>query len=198
MKITAEKVKKLRSMTGASIMQCKKSLVVAEGNMEKAMLELRKQGETSATNKAQKETSEGIVASYVHSNNTIGALVKISCQTDFVARNEEFQQLAKDITMQIAATNPKYLSPEDIPASVLEKEKSVEEKVLKGSSKPKDVIKKIIDNKLEKFKKENSLLTQDFIKNPEITIEDLIKEKISKLGENIKVTDFSRLEIIKK
>ena len=197
-KITAGKVKELRDMTGVSIMKCKESLIVAKGDMTKAILELKKQGETAVASKAKKETSEGVVASYVHSNNTIGALVKINCQTDFVARNEEFKQLAKDITMQIAATNPKYLNPEDIPASVLEKENDVEEKILEGSSKTKDVIKKIIDNKLEKFKKENSLLTQDFIKNPEVTIEDLIKEKINKLGENIKITDFSRLEIIKK
>jgi elongation factor Ts len=197
-KVTTEQIKKLREMTGVGITKCKKSLEASGGNLEKAILDLRKKGEANAVKKEGKETSEGLVVAYIHSNDAVGALVKICCETDFVSRNEDFKQLGKDIAMQVTATNPKYLDPQDIPAKALEKEKKIEEDVLKGSSKPKDIIAKIIENKLNKFKEENSLLTQSFIKNPEITIGNLIKEKIDKLGENIKIVEFSRLEIEKK
>ncbi len=198
MKIKAEQVKKLREITGVSISKCKESLESCGGDLKKAILDLRKKGETSVAKKEKKQTGEGIIASYIHSNNAVGALVKICCETDFVARNEDFKQLGKDIAMQVTATSPKYLSAQSVPAEVLEKERKIEEQALEGTSKPKEIVAKIIENKLNKFKEENSLLSQSFIKNPEITVEELIKEKINKLGENIKIIEFSRLEIHKK
>lgn len=195
MKIDINKVRELRERTGVSIMKCREALELAEGDFEKAIIELRKKGESSAAKRVGRSTGEGIVASYIHSNGKVGVLLELRCETDFVARNEEFQALAKDLAMHIAAMEPVYVSPEDIPEEVTDKEKELEKEALKGSDKPQDVIEKIIEGKLKKFKEENALLTQAFIKEPEKSISDLIKEKITKLGENIKVERFTRFEI---
>ena len=195
MAIDTKKIQELRERTGAGLMKCKGALEQTDGDIEKAILELRKQGALSAAKKASRETKEGLVASYLHSNGRIGVLVTLYCETDFVAKNEAFQELAKDIAMQVAATDPKYLSREDIPAGVIEEEKKIEMEALKDSGKPENVVKQIIEGKINKFAEENTLLAQKFIKNPELTINDLLKEKIVKLGENIKIGKFTRMEL---
>ena len=195
MQIDTNKIKELRDKTGISIGKCKVALEKAEGDIEKAIKELRKQGEAQALKKESRATKEGVIASYIHSNGKIGALVKIYCETDFVSRNEEFIALAKDIAMQVTATDPKYLAPEDVPQKIIKEEIEIEKQALKKENKPENIVEKILEGKMEKFKKENSLLTQTFIKDPDKTIEDLIKDSINKIGENIKIGDFKRFEI---
>lgn len=195
MKVDLEKIKELRERTGASIIKCREALVIAEGDFEKAVTELRKKGEASAAKKSSRETGEGAVISYIHSNGKLGVLVVVRCETDFVARNEEFKELGRDLAMHIAAMSPLYIDSDEIPAEVLDKERSIEESALSSSGKPKEIVEKIVAGKLKKFQEENSLLHQPFVKNPQQLIGDLIKEKINKLGENIKVEKFVRFEI---
>ena len=195
MEIGADKIKELRDMTGVSVMKCKEALMATSGDLKKAILELRKQGEKDIAKKSQRTAKEGAVVSYVHSNGKIGSMLKLYCETDFVAKNDEFKELAKDIAMQIAATDPKFLDSANIPKDLLESERKIEQEALEKDSKPKNIKNKIIEGKLKKFAQQNSLLSQDFIKNPEITINDLVKEKINKLGENIKVGEFIRFEL---
>lgn len=194
-KISAGLVKKLREETGSSVMDCRNALEKGNGNFEKALIYLRKKGIASAEKKTGRKTSEGIIASYIHSNNKIGALIQIFCETDFVARNSDFQELAHDLAMQIAAMNPHYLSIKDVP----EKDKNEYEHLVRDDlalkDKPADIIEKIVDGKVEKHFKELSLLSQSFVKNADITIEEMIKEKISRIGENIQIGKFVRFEI---
>ncbi|MCX6766412.1 MAG: translation elongation factor Ts [Candidatus Moranbacteria bacterium] len=201
-KISADLVKELREKTGASIMECRSALVEAEGDLEKAVENLRKRGKEKAAKKADRATSEGVVVSYIHSNKKIGAMVELLCETDFVAKNSEFQELAYDLAMHIAATNPKHISFENVD----EKEKSEYEKFTRekfasepassaGKNKPAELIDKIVKGKTKKHFDEISLLSQPFVKNPDTTVEDLIKEKIAKIGENIQVGNFVRFEI---
>lgn len=194
-KITAELVKQLRDKTGASIMECWNALVEAKGDLEKATENLRKRGKEKAAKKANRATAEGVVASYIHSNKKIGALVEVFCETDFVAKNSEFQELAHDLAMHVAAADPKYLSLENID----EKEKSEYEKYAReefsAEKKPAEILEKMVLGKVKKHFDEASLLSQPFVKNPDIIVDDLIKEKIAKIGENIQIGNFVRFEI---
>ncbi len=195
MQITAQMVKELRDMTGAGMMDCKKALVETGGDMEEAVKYLREKGIAKAAKKAHRETKEGVIASYIHAGNKIGVLLELNCETDFVARTDEFQQLAKDICMQIAATDPKYISRDDVPEEVLNKEKEIYIKQAKDSGKPDNIAEKIAEGKLNKFYSEVCLLEQPFIKEAEQTIEDLIKGYIAKIGENITVRRFTRYQV---
>ncbi|ADL42911.1 translation elongation factor Ts [Caldicellulosiruptor obsidiansis OB47] len=192
--ITAEMVKELREKTGAGMMDCKKALEDAGGDMDKAIELLRERGLAKAAKKASRVAAEGIVESYIHGNGRIGVLVEINCETDFVARNEEFRQFAKDIAMQIAAANPKYVSREEVPAEVIEKEKAILRQQALNEGKPENVVDRIVEGRLEKFFEEVCLLEQPWIKNPDMKIKDLLTEKIAKIGENIVIRRFARFE----
>jgi len=192
--ITAEMVKELREKTGAGMMDCKKALEDAGGDMDKAIELLRERGLAKAAKKASRVAAEGIVESYIHGNGRIGVLVEINCETDFVARNEEFRQFAKDIAMQIAAANPKYVSREEIPQEVIEREKAILRQQALNEGKPENVVDRIIEGRLEKFFEEVCLLEQPWIKNPDMKIKDLLTEKIAKIGENIVIRRFARFE----
>lgn len=193
--MSLEKIKSLRERTGLGIADIKKALEEAEGDEEKAIEVLRKKGLKKALKKNQKNTQEGIIASYIHSNGQVGAIVKLLCETDFVARNEEFKLLASDIAMHIVAMNPQYLAVEDVPEKIVSKEKEIWMDQLKAEKKPAEIIPKIIFGKELKFKQEISLLSQPFVKNPEQTVENLIAEKIAKMGENIRIGNFWRTEV---
>lgn len=193
--VTSAMIKELRDKTQAGMMDCKKALVETGGDMEKAVDYLRIKGLASADKKMGREVSEGVVASYIHSNNKLGVLVELKTVTDFVARNENFQELGRELAMQIAASNPLYVSVEDVPADVIEKEKIIYREQMKDSGKPENVIEKIVEGKLQKYYSEVCLLEQEFIKDGSIKIKDLIKEKISIFGENIEVGKFSRFQI---
>ncbi|ADQ05106.1 translation elongation factor Ts [Caldicellulosiruptor owensensis OL] len=192
--ITAEMVKELREKTGAGMMDCKKALEDAGGDMDKAIELLRERGFAKAAKKASRVAAEGIVESYIHGNGRIGVLVEINCETDFVARNEEFRQFAKDIAMQIAAANPKYVSREEVPPEVIEKEKAILRQQALNEGKPENVVDRIVEGRLEKFFEEVCLLEQPWIKNPDMKIKDLLTEKIAKIGENIVIRRFARFE----
>jgi elongation factor Ts len=195
MDVTTDMVKELRLRTGIGMMECKKALAESGGDMEKAIALLRKKGYARAKDKISRETSEGLVGSYIHTNNKIGVLVEINCETDFVARNAEFQDMVKNIAMHIAAARPKFLAAEDIPAAVLEEEKAVIREQLKDQKKPPEILEKIVQGKLGKFYEEFCLLDQPFIKDDKITIRQFIQSHIAKLGENIKINRFARFEI---
>ncbi len=190
-----ELIKKIRERTGAGMVAVKNALNEAGGDEEKAIEILRKLGQSKAAKRAEKEAREGVVVSYVHPNNRVASLVKLLCETDFVARNEEFVALAKDIAMHVAAMNPKVIKPEDVAADLVEKEKEIWREQLKNENKPAEMIEKIMVGKEKKFREELALLTQSFVKNPEITVGDLIIEKIGKIGENIQVGEISRIEL---
>ena len=190
-----ELIKKIRERTGAGVVAVKKALDEAGGDEEKAIEILRKLGQSKAAKKAEREAREGVIISYVHSNNRVGAMVKLHCETDFVARNAEFQQLGKDIAMHIAAMNPKFIKPEDVSSEIIEKEKEIWQAQLANEGKPAEMMEKIMIGKEKKFREEAALLTQAFVKNPEITVGELIVEKIGKIGENIQVGEITRLEL---
>jgi len=193
--ITGDMIKELREKTQAGMLDCKKALVETNGDMDKAVEMLRKKGLASADKKMGREVTQGIVASYVHSNNKIGVLLELLTVTDFVARNEGFGELAKDICMQIAAANPLYVKIEDVPKDVIEKEREIYREQMKDSGKPANVIEKIIDGKLNKFYTDVCLLEQEFIKDSAVKIKDLIKQRIATFGENIEVGKFTRYQI---
>lgn len=193
--ITSQQVNALRTKTGLGMMDCKRALEESDGNEDMAIDILRKKGIAKAGEKATRETAQGLVVSYIHTNNTIGVLVEVNCETDFVARTEGFQQFCQDIAMHVAATNPLYLSPADVSPELLEKEGEIYVEQMKNENKPADMIKKIVDSKLKKFAEESSLMTQNFVKNPEITIEQYAKEMISKTGENIQIKRFARFSL---
>jgi elongation factor Ts len=190
-----ELIKKIRERTGAGMVAIKAAVDEAGGDEEKAIEILRKSGQSKAAKKAERTVRDGVVISYVHSNNRVGSLVKLLCETDFVARTEEFQQLAKDIAMHVTAMNPKFIKPEDVSAETIEKEKEIWIAQLTEEKKPKEMIEKILVGKEKKFREESALLTQAFVKNPEITVGELIIEKIGKIGENIQVSEIFRLEL---
>jgi elongation factor Ts len=195
MEITAQQVKELRDMTGAAMMACKKALVEAGGDMEKARTVLREKGLAKALAKATRETAEGIVEPYVHGNGRIGVLVQLACETDFVARSGEFGELAREIAMQIAAMSPVAVRPEDLPEEMVAAEREVQRQQV--ADKPANIQERIIEGKMAKFYAEACLLKQPYIRDEagSMTIEELIKEKIAKLGENIEVKRFVRLEV---
>ncbi|HLP60288.1 MAG TPA: translation elongation factor Ts [Candidatus Deferrimicrobium sp.] len=188
-------VKKLREQTGIGIMECKKAIADADNDYDKAVELLRKKGFEKAKSKASRVTNQGVVGSYVHTNKRIGVILELGCETDFVAKNEEFQALAKDVAMQIAAMKPKYISENDIPADALEKEKEIYREQLQNTGKPANIIEKIVEGKLQKFYSEICLIHQAFFKDDTKTINDLIAEKIHKMGENIAVKRFIRYEV---
>ena len=193
--VSLDLIKQLRERTAAGFMDCKRALEEAKGDIEKAIDILRKKGLAIATKRAAKETLEGVIATYIHSNKKIGVLVEVNCETDFVARTSEFQEFAHNLAMQIAATNPVAVSREQVPPEILEREKKIYEEQLKEAGKPENIIPKIIEGKLEKFYKENVLLEQPFIKNPDLTIQDLLNELMAKTGEKIVIKRFCRFQI---
>ena len=194
MSISADQVKDLRIKTNAGMMECKKALHEANGDIEKAAELLRKKGISIAAKKSSRETKEGIVASYIHTNSKIGVLVEVNCETDFVARNESFKNFVKEITLQIASANPLYLTKDEIPPEVIEKEKEIFKAQLQG--KPDNVIEKILIGKLEKWYQEICLLEQIFVKPPnDKKIKDLLTEKIAEIGENISIRRFTRYHL---
>jgi elongation factor Ts len=195
MALDMELVKKLREQTGISILECKKAIEEGKGDLTQAAEILRKKGFEKAKAKSSRVTNQGAVGAYIHMKGKIGVLVDVGCETDFVAKNEDFLQLIKDIAMQIAALNPRYISEKDIPAEVLDKEKEIYREQLKNSGKPAPIIEKIVEGKLSKFYADVCLLHQAFFKDEKTTIEKLIAEKIHKTGENIVVKRFVRYQV---
>ncbi len=193
--ITHEMVKELREKTGVGIMDCKRALSESGGDIEKALDYLRQKGLAVAAKKAAREAKEGIVGSYIHGNGKIGVLVEINCETDFVARNPEFQELVRDIAMQIAWSNPPYIRREDVPADVIEKEKEIFRAQARETGKPENVIEKIVEGKVEKYFTDACLLEQAYVKDSSVNLNDLISQKIAKIGENILVKRFVRYQL---
>ena len=195
MSIDAKQVKTLRDKTGAGMMDCKKALVETNGDVEKAVDYLRKSGVAKAEKKGTRATKEGMVYSYIHAGGRLGVLVELNCETDFVAKTEGFNELAHNVAMQIAATNPISLSKDNVPEDIVERERNIYSDQAKASGKPENIIEKMVDGRMKKYFSENCLLEQKFIKDSECTIQELIKQKIAALGENILVGNFSRFEI---
>ncbi|NIA23474.1 MAG: translation elongation factor Ts [Proteobacteria bacterium] len=195
MKIDAEKIKTLRKSTGAGFLDCKKALEENDENVEKAAEFLRKKGMANAIKKMSREANQGIIENYIHPGAQLGVMVEINCETDFVARTAEFKELAHEIAMHIAIADPKYVKREDVPENVLNREKEIYAEQLKNSGKPANVVEKIIKGKIEKFYKEICLLDQQYARDNSLTIHDLIKSFIAKLGENITVRRFARFKI---
>lgn len=195
MEITAALVKDLRERTGAGMMDCKKALVDCCGDIEKAIDELRTKGLAKAAKKAGRVASEGVVISYIHGKGRIGVLVEVNCETDFVGNTDEFRQLAYDIAMQIAASNPDYVSRDQVPAEVLNHEREILKAQALEEGKPEKVIEKMVDGRIEKYFKEHCLLEQPYIKDPDKTVQQLIHEHVAKIGENINVRRFARFEL---
>ena len=193
MAITAAVVKELRERTGIGMMDCKRALEETDGDIEKAVDHLRKQGLAAAAKRAGRETSEGYVASYIHSNGKIGVLVELKSETDFVARSDEFRALGRDLCMQVAAARPQWATPEDVPEDVLEKEREIYREQFKD--KPAQAIEKIVEGKLRSFYEDHCLLSQKFVKEPKTTVGDLVKQMAAKVGENVSIGRFVRLEI---
>ncbi len=195
MEVSASLVRELREKTGAGIMDCKKALAETGGDIEKAVAYLRQKGLAAASKKAGRAATEGLVGSYIHAGGKIGVLVEVNCETDFVARNEEFKSLVKDIAMHIAAANPLYVRRDDISSELIEKERAIYRAQALESGKPEKIVDKIVDGKIDKFCSEITLMEQPFVKNPDITIEELIREAIAKIGENITVRRFARFHV---
>ncbi len=195
MEISAQMVKQLREKTGAGMMDCKKALQDCNGDEKKAIVWLREKGLSKAQKKAGRVAAEGFIGSYVHMNGKIGVLVELNCETDFVAKNEKFQDLAKNISMQIAATSPICISPEELPQELVEQEKDLYTKQAKAEGKPDQVLPKIVEGKLKKYYKEVCLLEQPYIRDDALTIKDLLNEIVAVLGEKIEIHRFVRMEV---
>ncbi|NCN27354.1 translation elongation factor Ts [bacterium] len=193
--ITASLVNELRQKTGAGMMDCKNALNETSGDLEQAVDVLRKKGLSAAAKKAGRIATEGLVESYIHAGGQIGVLVEINCETDFVAKTEHFQNFVKDICLHIAANKPQYLVPEEIPADVIAKERQIAVDAAKAEGKPEQILEKIAEGKIKKFSQEVCLLQQGFVKDPDKSIEILLKEMIAKIGENIKIRRFVRFEL---
>ncbi len=188
-------IKKLRERTGAGIVDCKKALVEANDDIEKAVEILRERGIAKAVKKAGRATDQGIITAYIHPGAQLGVLVELNCETDFVARTDEFKSLANEIALQIAATDPDYITRTDVPEDVLNKEREIYRKQFEGQKKPESVIEKIVDGKVESFYKEHCLLDLPYIRDEKKTMQDIIKEHISRFGENISVRRFARFKV---
>lgn len=195
MAITASMVKDLRTKTGAGMMDCKKALAAVDGDTDKAVDYLREKGLAAAAKKASRIAAEGLVYSYIHGNGRIGVLVEVNCETDFVAQTDDFKNLCKDIAMQIAAAKPAYLKREEVPEEVLEHEKEVLRQQALNEGKPEKIVEKMIVGRIEKFYKENCLLDQEFIKDGDKTISQVINEHIAKIGEKIDIRRYTRYEL---
>ena len=194
-KITATMVKGLRDETGASIMDCRHALLEAAGDIKKAKELLRAKGKERAVKKSDRETGQGTIAAYIHSNKQVGAMIELVCETDFVAKNTEFQELAYDISMHVAAMDPKYLSIDNVSEEEKEKFEHIIREELVSENKPEEIVEKIVSGKIKKHFEELSLLNQAFIKDGDVSVDDLIKEKIAKIGENIQIKNFVRFKI---
>jgi len=197
MEITADRVKELRERTGIGMMECKRALEEAGGDLEKAIDILRKKGYARAQEKAERAAGDGLVGAYIHTTGKLGVLVEVNCETDFVARNEEFKELVKAVAMHIAAANPKYVAPADIPADVLAKEREIVREQFKDSKKPPEIIEKIVEGKLSKFYEEVCLLEQPYIRDDKMKVKDLLTQFIAKFKENTKIGRFARFQISK-
>lgn len=195
MQITAQMVKDLREKTGLGMMDCKNALVEASGDSDKAIENLRKKGALKAAKREGRATSEGRIGSYIHMTGKIGVLLELNCESDFVAKTDEFAALIKDLCMQVAASSPRWVSPEDVPEDVVTKEKEIYMSQAREAGKPEKMLDKIAEGKLKKFYSEVCLLDQPFVKNPDQTVGELIQEKIAKLGENITVGRFVRMQL---
>jgi elongation factor Ts len=197
MSVSAELVKKLREISGAPLLECKKALEEAQGDLEKAFTVLRKRGQAAAAKKAGRATSEGVVGSYIHAGGKMGVLVEVNCESDFVARNEEFQQLVHDLAMQICATDPRFIRKQDVTAEVLNREKEILKEQAAASGKPEPLLDRIVEGRLGKFYEDACLYEQHFIKDTTgaLTIGELIASKIAKFGENITVRRFARFKV---
>jgi len=195
LEISAEKVKELRTKTGAGMMDCKEALKASSGDFEKSIEYLRKKGLSAATKRSSKAAKEGTICSYIHMQGRIGVLVEVNCETDFVAKTEDFKTLAKDVAMQIAATNPVYVNPDEVPEEILEKERGIYRDQLKTEGKPEKMWDKIIPGKLKKYYEEVCLTEQKFIKDQNITVGTLVNNLIAKTGENIKIRRFARFQL---
>lgn len=194
MDITAAMVKELRERTNAGMMDCKKALVATDGDMDKAIEYLRENGLAAAAKKAGRIAAEGIVDSYIHGDGRIGVLIEVNCETDFVAKNQIFKDFVKDVAMHIAATNPKYLSRDEIPQDYIDSERAVLRSMTLNEGKPEKIVDKIVDGRLEKELKEVCLLDQPFVKDPDVTVQELLNQKISTIGEKISIRRFARFE----
>jgi elongation factor Ts len=193
--INAALVKQLRDATGAGMMECKAALVEAKGNIEEATTILRKRGLAQATKKAGRSTNEGVIGNYIHMGGKIGVLVEVNCESDFVARTDDFQNLARELAMHIAAANPQFVRREDVPADVLERERGIYRGQMEGQSKPPAVIEKIVEGKLNSFYEQICLLDQPSIRDPKLTIGQIVQAAIAKMGENIAVPRFVRFKL---
>jgi len=193
--ISADKVKELRDISGAGMMDCKKALSQSEGDIQKAMDFLRKSGIAKAQKKAGREVKDGLISTYIHPGSKLGVMLEINCETDFVAKTSKFQELSKDIAMHIAAASPISVSKDDIPSDLLDKEKNIYMDQAKSSGKPKEIAKKMVEGRMDKFYKENALLEQQFIKDPNTTVKEVLTDTIAKLGENISIARFTRFQL---
>ena len=193
--ITAQMVKELREATGAGVLDCKKALELHEGDFEQAAAYLREQGMAAAAKRAEREAKEGLVGSYVHAGSRVAGLIEVNCETDFVARTDEFQELAHDLAMQVVAAQPAFVDREEVPDEVLKAQRELYRQEAVESGKPESVVDRIVEGKLAKFYEDACLLEQPFIKDPSITVGELVKQKNALLGENIVVRRFARLEV---
>jgi elongation factor Ts len=193
--ISAQMVKELREATNAGVLDCKKALSETGGDFDKAVDILRKKGLSTAAKKSARDTNEGIVGHYIHPGAKVASLVALNCETDFVARTDRFQQLGRDLAMHVVAAQPIYIGREDVPADVIEREKNIFREQMANSGKPEHVVEKIIEGKLDKWMSEICLLEQPFVKNPDVTIQNLLIESIAALGENIRINRFERVAI---
>ncbi|OEF98633.1 translation elongation factor Ts [Desulfuribacillus alkaliarsenatis] len=193
--VTAAQVKELREKTGAGMMDCKKALVEANGDMEKASTILREKGLAAAAKKEGRIAAEGLVEAYIHGAGRIGVLVEVNCETDFVAKTDDFRNLTKDIAMHIAAANPSYVSRDEVSQEEIAKEKDILKTQALNEGKPENIVEKMVEGRIDKFFKEICLLEQPFVKNPDVTIEQLLTEKVAKIGEKISIRRFARFEL---
>ncbi len=195
MEITTETIKELRDQTGISVMQCKKALEEAKGDMEKAVMILKKKSGEIASKKAGRSLGSGTIVAYIHAGGSVGSMIELACETDFVAKNEEFKQLAYDIAMHAAATNPEFISPDDISPEDKNKAMEMFKKEVAESDKPKEIKKKMLEGKLSSYFNERTLLEQSFVKNPDVTIKGLLESAVQKFGERTEITNFTRFSI---
>lgn len=192
MQISASMVKELREKTGVGMMTCKQALTEAEGSLDEAEKILRKRGEATAAKKAGRAAGEGLIHAYIHTGSKVGVLVEINCETDFTARNEDFQEMVRDIAMHVAAASPRYVSREDVPEDVIAGEREIFADQAKKTGKPENVIAKIVEGKIDKFFSEICLLEQPFVKDPDKSVQDLLTERIARIGENMRIARFTR------
>lgn len=195
MAITMEQIKDLRTRTGAGVVDAKEALTSSNGDMEKAILWLREKGKATVAKKSARETHEGVVATYVHGNKKMAVLLALLCETDFVARNEKFQELAQNIAMHVAASDPLVVKPEDVSDADVEAEKAFAQTQLEKEGKPAEMIEKILAGKMKKFREERALLTQAYVKDPKMTIEQLLAGAVAEMGENISIQEFKKISI---